>query len=89
MAAEVLSVQNATLAIIIGALGAIIYALRMLVILERRIARIDYHIGLFVKRILKEELKIEDEEKEIMNKITASSKSSKKSTKRKTSKKKK
>ncbi len=87
MAAEVLSVQNATLAIIIGALGAIIYALRMLVVLERRIARIDYHIGLFVKRILKEELKIEDEEKDIMSKLSTSSKKAsskkKKSTKKK------
>jgi hypothetical protein len=89
MAAEVLSVQNATLAIIIGALGAIIYALRMLVVLERRIARIDYHIGLFVKRILKEELKIEDEEKDIMSKLNASSKGTTSSKKKKSTKKKK
>ena len=35
----VLDVQGVTLAIIIGALAAIIYSLRVLILMERRVAR--------------------------------------------------
>ena len=39
-----LSLEQLTLAIIVGTLAAIVYALRVLVILERRIARMDGNI---------------------------------------------
>ena len=48
-----------TLAIIIGTLAAIVYSLRVLVLLERRMARIELHIEKLVKRVLKEEMIIE------------------------------
>ncbi|MBN1275104.1 hypothetical protein JXA12_02330 [Candidatus Woesearchaeota archaeon] len=47
------------LAVIIGTLFAIVYALRVLILLERRIARIDMHIELMAKSILKDEEEIE------------------------------
>lgn len=55
----VFGVQEITLAIIIGTLAAIVYALRVLVLMERRIARIEMHIERVVNNLLKEELKIE------------------------------
>ena len=54
-----LSVQEVTLAIIIGTLAAIVYALRVLVSMERRMARIELHIENVVDKIMKEELRIE------------------------------
>lgn len=47
------------LAVIIGTLAAIVYSLRVLILLERRIARIDTHIELMAKTILKDEEEIE------------------------------
>jgi len=47
------------LAIIIGTLAAIVYSLRILVLMERRIARIELHIERVIDKIMKEELKIE------------------------------
>ena len=47
------------LAVIIGTLAAIVYSLRVLILLERRIARIDVHIELMAKSILKDEEDIE------------------------------
>jgi len=55
----VFGVQEITLSIIIGTLAAIVYALRVLVLMERRIARIEMHIERVVNQLLKEELKIE------------------------------
>jgi|TARA_Y100000310_G_scaffold337537_1_gene424815 hypothetical protein len=55
----VLGVQEITLAIIVGTLAAIVYSLRVLVLMERRIARIEGHIENAVNRVMKEELKIE------------------------------
>lgn len=51
------SVLTVTLAIVIGTLAAIVYSLRILVLLERRIARIDKHIELLAMNILKDEEK--------------------------------
>jgi hypothetical protein len=48
------------LAVIIGTLAAIVYAMRILVLLERRIARIDTHIEHMAREIIDEEEKIED-----------------------------
>lgn len=55
----VFGVQEITLAIIVGTLSAIVYSLRVLVLMERRIARIEGHIENAVNRVMKEELKIE------------------------------
>ena len=52
-------VQEITLAIIIGTLAAIVYSLRILVLMERRIARIEMHIERVVDKIVKEEITIE------------------------------
>ena len=52
-------VQEITLAIIIGTLAAIVYSLRILVLMERRIARIEMHIERVVDKLIKEEIKIE------------------------------
>ena len=54
-----LSLEQLTLAIIVGTLAAIVYALRVLVILERRIARMDTNIMKITKKVAAEELKIE------------------------------
>ncbi len=52
-------IQEVTLAIIIGTLAAIVYSLRIMVLMERRIARIEGHIENVVNRVMREELKIE------------------------------
>ena len=52
-------VQEITLAVIIGTLAAIVYSLRILVLMERRIARIEMHIERVVDKLVKEEIKIE------------------------------
>ena len=54
------SVIYVILALIIGTLAAIVYAMRVLILLERRIARIDTHIELMAKSILKDEEEIEE-----------------------------
>ena len=48
-----------TLAIIIGTLGAIVYSLRILVLMERRVARMEGHMDAIAHKLLKEEFKIE------------------------------
>ena len=55
----VLEIQGVILSVIIGTLAAIVYSLRVLVLMERRIARIESHIENVVNRVMKEELKIE------------------------------
>lgn len=55
----VFGVQEVTLSIIIGTLAAIVYSLRILVLMERRIARIEAHIERVVDKVIKEELRIE------------------------------
>tara|TARA_B100000315_G_scaffold98187_1_gene90252 strand:+ start:2975 stop:3247 length:273 start_codon:yes stop_codon:yes gene_type:complete len=55
----VLDVTQVTLAIIIGVLAAIVYSLRILVIMERRVARLEMHIEKLAERIMAEEIKIE------------------------------
>lgn len=56
MAADLSSI---ILAIIIGTLGAIVYCLRVLVLMERRVARIDQHLEMMVEKVVLEERKIE------------------------------
>ncbi|MBW2975340.1 hypothetical protein KY366_06490 [Candidatus Woesearchaeota archaeon] len=55
----VLGVQEVTLAIIVGTLAAIVYSLRILVLMERRVARIEMHVENVVGKVMREELKIE------------------------------
>ena len=52
-------VQEITLAIIIGTLAAIVYSLRIMVLMERRIARIEGHIEAVVNKVMREEVRIE------------------------------
>ena len=47
------------LAVIIGTLAAIVYSLRVLLILERRVAGMESNIQKLTGKILKEEMKIE------------------------------
>ena len=56
MAVEGVSLEIIILAIIVGTLAAIVYSLRILVLLERRIARIDYHLELMTRKIAKAEM---------------------------------
>ena len=73
-------------AVVAGTLAAIVYCLRILVLLERRIARIDTHIEALVKTVLKEELKIEQEELKIEQKLGMIKKPKKVVKKKKSSK---
>lgn len=60
-----LSLEGVILAIILGMLGAIVYSLRVLVLLERRISRIDTNLLRLTTRVLDEEGHIEAEEERI------------------------
>ncbi|MEA3431024.1 MAG: hypothetical protein U9R08_07155 [Nanoarchaeota archaeon] len=55
----VLGIPEVTLSIIIGVLAAIVYSLRVLVLMDRKIARVENHIEKIANSILKEEAKIE------------------------------
>lgn len=80
-------VQTVTLAIILGTLIAIVYSLRILVLLERRIARMDHHVELMAMSILKDEKRLLDDEKKLEKLIKEALGSKKKSTKKSSSKK--
>ncbi len=56
---ESFGIQEATLAIIIGTLAAIVFSLKVLFELERRIASIDKNIERMVRGVLREEMNIE------------------------------
>ena len=47
------------LSIIIGVLAAIVYSLRVLVLMERRVGRMEMHLEKVAEKILKEEFSIE------------------------------
>jgi hypothetical protein len=55
----VLDVTNLTLIVILATLAAIVYMLRVMVLMERRIARMEDHVEKIANRILAEELRIE------------------------------
>ena len=57
-----MGVETVILAVIIGTLFAIVYSMRILVLMERRISRIDMHIEALVNRVLAEEKEIKKEE---------------------------
>ena len=52
------NLETVILAIIIGTLAAIVYSLRILVLVERRIARIDKHIEMMAEKIVLEEKQV-------------------------------
>lgn len=56
---------NIILAAIIGTLMAIVYAMRVLILLERRIARMDMNLLKITRKIEADEEIIEKEEKKI------------------------
>ena len=60
-----MALDTVILAVIIGTLAAIVYSLRILVLMERRIARIDKHMEMLVEKVVVEEGKIEREERVI------------------------
>ena len=74
------------LAIVIGVLAAVVYSLRILVLLERRIGRIDLHIERMVEKIAKEEIVIEQKEDKILNELKSLKKAPKKPTRKVTKK---
>lgn len=65
MVMEGLSLEGVILAVILGTLAGIVYCLRILVLVERRVARMDLNIEKLTRRILREELKIEATEKRL------------------------
>ncbi|MFH0977885.1 MAG: hypothetical protein V1837_01150 [Candidatus Woesearchaeota archaeon] len=54
-----LTIEQLILCVIIATLAAIVYSLRVLVLMERRVARMEGHLEQMVSRVLKEELTIE------------------------------
>ena len=52
-------VVNVVLAVIIATLMAIVYSLKVLILMEKRVARMEAHIEKITNRILLEELRIE------------------------------
>jgi len=55
----VLEMEAFILAIIIGTLAAIVYSLRVLLILERRVAGMEMNIQRLTSKVLREEMVIE------------------------------
>jgi len=88
-----LSFEGITLAIILAVLAGIVYSMRTLVILERKLSRIDLNIERMTEKIILEEDLILNEESQIENLIgiknsKSSSSRTKKNTQKKSSKKK-
>jgi hypothetical protein len=54
-----LELAEVILAIIIGTLAAIVYSLRVLILLERRVASMEANIQKLTAKVLKEEVVIE------------------------------
>ena len=81
-----MAADTVILGIIIGTLAAIVYSLRVLILLERRIARMDLNIETLTRRVLREELVIEKEEKFIEKKLGARKSAPKKAAKKSTKK---
>jgi hypothetical protein len=54
-----LNLEGVILSIIIGTLAAIVYSLRILILMERRMSRIEGHVESISAKILREELRIE------------------------------
>ena len=63
-----LDIQKLILAVIIGTLAAIVYSLRVLVLMERRIASIEGHVERVIEKIMREEIVIEKEVRNLKRK---------------------
>jgi uncharacterized membrane protein YgaE (UPF0421/DUF939 family) len=72
-----------TLAVIIGTLAAIVYSLRVLVLMERSVKRIELHIDNLAQKILKNEQSILSKLKTRKTAKKSVKKRAKKKTKRK------
>ena len=59
MAVDTQQLMFFMIAVIIGMLAAVVYSLRILVLMERRVARIEMHIERVVDKVIKEEIRIE------------------------------
>ncbi|HDP73825.1 MAG TPA: hypothetical protein ENN46_02605 [Candidatus Woesearchaeota archaeon] len=77
------------LGIIIGMILAVLYALRVLVIMERRIARMDINMLKIVNKIYRDEDEILEEEKKIERLLVGKPKKTANKPKKKPAKKKK
>ncbi|HLD39790.1 MAG TPA: hypothetical protein VJB13_01480 [Candidatus Nanoarchaeia archaeon] len=55
----ILDIQAVILAVIIGTLLAIVYSLRILILVERRIASMEMNIQKLTGKVLKEEISIQ------------------------------
>jgi len=64
-----IGIESVTNAVIIGTLLAIVWSLRILVLLERRVKRMDENLYRIVMKIENEEMRIEKEEKIIQGEI--------------------
>lgn len=53
------AILRITLAVIVGTLAAIVYCIRVLILMERRVARIEEHLDTIAHKILAEEQVIE------------------------------
>ena len=82
------ALEQITISIVIGTLAAIVYSLRVLVLMERRVQRIEIHIENLASRILAEEIKIQEAEEAIQEKLGIQSKKPSKSQPAKKTKKK-
>ncbi len=65
-----LTMSQLTLCVILGTLAAIVYSLRILVLMERRVANVEVHIERLVNSVLREELKIEKAESALSRSIS-------------------
>ena len=54
-----LELAEVILAVIIGTLAAIVYSLRVLILMERRVASMEMNIQKMTRKVLKEEMVIE------------------------------
>lgn len=54
-----LEIQQVILAVIIGTLLAIVYSLRVLILVERRVASMEMNIQRLTSKVLKEEVNIQ------------------------------
>ena len=54
-----LELAEVILAVIIGTLAAIVYSLRVLILVERRVASMEANIQKLTSKVLQEEVKIE------------------------------
>lgn len=59
MVVQTLDVQFFTLAVILGTLLAIVYSLRVLILLEKRVASMEMNIQKLTGKVLKEEINIQ------------------------------